>query len=255
MESSLRPDEGTGAPAGYKDIVYDVYQPSAGSFNWGSKVANWRIYRPGSDNAWSGGNLNVVFCNTIDPNTGTNTDHNVGAAEYTVEDTIVFKADMENSGLSNIVNWMTFVRDYYGKQISNVGFAAHGNTTGWEIGSWVDTSNYTTYQAVFTRWGSLMTADGQILSYHCNVGQAATMLNAIASWTGCDIFANTDETMFWYYQVNSAVSGRNDSIWNHNFRNVYFRDENNPNTMTFEYRSNSAVTAHQVFQEIAYPSY
>jgi hypothetical protein len=230
VESYLRADPGTSSQVvGGKDIVYDVWQPSATSYNWGSEVTSWAIYRPGSDNRWSGGPLNVVWCQR--------TDWNIGIAEYTIDDVIVFEqvmgADSHNNytpgiGFGKMVDWLGIVRDYYGKQINNVAFAAHGYTdgSGIELGEWITTSNYyaTTNYNNFIRWGSFMAAGGQILSYHCDIAQGtgATMLNDIATWTHCAVFAHSSTVDVYSSSVDGSKPQPDDNVWNHNYKNVYF---------------------------------
>jgi len=252
VESSLRPDTGTDAPSGYKNIIYDYYIVNEAAYQWRTHVT-WAIKNPGSDGIWSAGNLNVVFCNTLDPNTLQYTDFHQAWGEYGIEDTVVFTADMEHIGLGSMVDWLQIVRDYYHDQIFTVAFKAHGNSTGWEIGSWIDTSNYNTSAniALFERWGTYMSTDGQILSYHCEVGQAATMLDAIAQWTGADVFANTDTVWTWWTWVKSPYQF-DSTVWNYNMRNLRWRTEDGGSLDTFEYMSNPGLTYHQIFEERAW---
>ena len=152
-------------------------------------------------------------------------DFNQGFAEYTVADVIVFVADFEQNpiGFSKMVDWMTLARDYYRQQIRTVLVAAHGSDTGWRMGEWMSTSNYTSFQSDWVRWGTLMTADAQLVSIACLVGQATTMLNAIAAWSGCDIFANTNAT--WAQWNFLADTGGPEyfsaAYWNHNMRDTF----------------------------------
>ena len=101
------------------------------------------------------------------------------------------------------------------------------------MGGWMTTSNYTNFWNDWVRWGTLMTADGQIVSLHCEVGNATTMLNAIAAWSGCDIYANTNVTytnanpFITPYQLYIINDGREEDphIWNWNMQNVYWLDD------------------------------
>lgn len=176
-------------------------------------------------------------------------DSNIGYAEYTVEDVIVFKYDMGSCGLEKLVDALSYVRDYYHKPISTVGLFAHGLETGCYIGEWIDTANYTNYQALFERWSTYMSADGQILSYHCLVGNAVTMLNQIASWTGCEIYAH--DHVGW----TGVIHLSNDPlafgfVWNHNMRNVRWRrDEAGTLDPGFEYMSNPMIAARIILEE------
>jgi len=68
-----------------------------------------------------------------------------------------------------------------------------------------------------------MTTDGQIISLHCETGQAATMLNNIANWTQCDIFANTNTTWTYWYWITSS-NEITPSVWNQNQKYVSWTD-------------------------------
>ena len=121
-----------------------------------------------------------------------------------------------------MVDWMTLVRDYFRQQISTVMVAANGTSTSWQMGQWMDTSNYTSFQSDWERWGSLMTADGQLISLHSQTGNATTMLNAIAAWSVMDIFANTNTTYSSWSWINGT--GRDPGFWNYNIRNMVWTD-------------------------------
>ena len=252
VESSLRPDSGTNAPSGSKNITYDYYTVNDTAYGWLTHVT-WAIKNPGTDGIYSGGNLNVVFCNTIDPNTGQATDFHQAWGEYAIQDTIVFTDNMTGIGLTSMVDWLQIVHDYFRQNIYTVAFKAHGNAQGWQIGSWIDVSNYDTSAniAQFQRWGTYMTTDGQILSYHCEVGQADTMLDAIAQWTGADVFANTHTVWTYFYYITSS-NQYDASVWNYNMRNLRWRKEGGTTLDTFEYLSNPGVTYHQIFEERAW---
>lgn len=238
-------DSGTDAPAGYYNIYYKVWLAGVTSHSWTS-LTTWTIHRPGADNKWSGGRLNVMWCHSPD--------HNYGVSEWTIEDTIVFKYDMTAIGLSSMIDWLSYVRDYFRANISTVGFSAHGNSTGWQIGEWIDTSNYASHQADFQRWGTYMTADGQIVSYHCSSGYATTMLNQIATWTGCEIYAHQHTVYVYSYKVDTSAPDDDSSVWNHNRRDFRFRktstytDDPDP----FEYMSNPSIAVRAIIEERAW---
>jgi len=229
IESGLAWDPGSDRPASVpspRNIDYNVWNLGGGSW---SLVTSWTINNPGSDNRWSGGDLNVLWCNTrhwdgssyID-------DFGPGYAEYTQADVVVFLADFEEDpiGFSTMVDWMTLVRDYFRQNIRTTTVAAHGSTTSWRMGQSMSTSNYTSFYSDWVRWGSLMTADAQLVSLHCLVGNATTMLNNIAAWSGCDIFANTNETWSYVPIINTSYERGDSTVWNHNMYNVTWRDNN-----------------------------
>lgn len=231
-------DPGAYAPAGNYDVEYNVWLASQTSFRW-TFLTSWTIHRPGSDNKWSGGPLNVLWAHSPD--------FCVGLAEYTIVDTLVFKYDMTSIGLNSMVDWLGYVRDYFRQNISTVAFIAHGNETGWNIGEWISTSNYAYYQAAFLRWGTYMTGDGQIISYHCSVGNAISMLDEIAAWTGCEIFAHNHDVWAHWYWVSG--SGYDSSVWNHNYRYFRLRKDEYGSPDTFEYLSNPLIAARIIVEE------
>ena len=61
-----------------------------------------------------------------------------------------------------------------------------------------------------------------------HLGMVATMLNAIAAWSGCDIYANTNDTWTYWYWVTSPYE-INKSIWNQNQKEVVWTDIENGN--------------------------
>jgi len=217
IQSGLIWDPGTNRPSGVPSpryIQYSAFYVGGGVWDF---WCGWKINNPGSDNKWSGGILNVLWCHN---------DFNAGYAEYTKDDVVVFVMDMDSAAFANVVNAMTLVRDYFRSQISTVMVCAHGNSTGWQVGQWMDTSNYTTFQSDWVRWGNLMTADGQIVAINCEVGQASTMLNAIAAWSGIDIFANTNTTYTRWYWITSNQQ-IDTSVWNQNQQRVTWVDIEN----------------------------
>jgi len=236
IDGGLKYDHGTNGPADARNLGYNVWYLGGGGRSW---VTEWRINRPGSDNQWSGGDLNVVWCHN---------DYNKAYQEYTIDDAVVFVQDMDAIGLDTMVDWLTLVRDYFRKQVSNVAFKAPGSPTGWAIGSWITTSNYVSYKSTFVRWGGLMTGDGQIISYHSNVGQATTMLNDIAILTGCDVFANTNVVVTNWNWITSPEE-ENFAIWNYNYRNVRWRNLDGSVDNYFEYTSTGSQNWHQLFVE------
>jgi len=254
VESYLHNDWGIGVPdPGYKDITYICYEVDTDSY-WKTLVAKWAVNRPGDDGIWSGGNLNVVFCTTT--NGISINDFHQGFAEYTIEDTVVFKESMDSSGLDKTVEWLGIVREYYGTLISNVAFQAHGYCYGWQIGEMISMKTYNTVQNMnlFLRWAKYMADDAQILSYHCEVGLALSMLNEIARWTGCDIFAH--DHVVWstcpHVDNSKPIEPSADQVnlesyhWNNNLGNVHVVHDGKSNV--FEYKSNSSVTPHELFE-------
>ena len=232
----LATDPGTNRPASVPSpqqiqyIAMNTFYPDA-TLLW-----QWTIYNPGSDNKWSGGLLNVLWCH--------NGDEKKGFAEYTKEDVVVFATDMAYCGFANMVNWMTLVRDYFRQQISTVMVAANGSSTGWYMGEWMDGSNYSSFQSDWIRWGNLMTADGQLISLHPQTGQASFMLTQIASLSGMDIFANTNPTQMSYSWITG--SGINASVWNQNMQDVTWLDS--ASGRSFEY----TTTGQQNYRWILY---
>ncbi len=220
VESGVSDDPGTDMPPWVPDptrINYVVYDLAT----WGG-VSEWFVGNPG-DGKWSGGDLNVLWANSTDG--AGNPDHNAAFAEYTQEDVICFVADFYYDwiGFETMVDWMTLVRDYFLKNITTTTVAAHGSSTGWQMGEWMDNYNYTTFQADWLRWADLMAPDAQIVSLHCSVGNATTMLNQIAIWSGCDIYANTASVEIgWYYIIGGY--GIDETIWNYNMERVTFVD-------------------------------
>ena len=244
VESYRDEDPGLNAPSNSFNIYYNAYRgvenqvPTPGIMNHNSYfVTDWTINDPGGDRRWSGGNLNVLFLHT---------DFCRGFAEYSVEDTVVFIKDMTSVGFSNLVDWMGIVTLYYSKPIYTAGFIAHGNSTGWNIGEWVSTSNYTDYEADFRRMGSYMATDGQIVSYHCSVGYATNMLNAVAQWTGADVYANTPDVYAAYWLVNTAYDKCSSSDWKYNYKDMYISFEDFSPDMVFEYTSSGAPLYHKI---------
>jgi hypothetical protein len=255
VERGLTSDtSGSYAPTGKKKLEYDVWDLNAG--NWSRKLASWTIYNPGADNKWSGGDLNVLWGNTRHTENG-NTyfdDFNQYFREFTLEDVVCFSADFEQNpiGFKKMVDWTQFVSDYFGKGIRTVQVCAHGNPSGWEMGEWMSSSNYTHFEQDWRRFGRYMTSDGQIISIHCESGQAAGMLNQIAAWSGCDIFANTNITNTRSSSFNASYvnpeGGQQyggSTYWNGNMKRMVWTDANTgtftPNR-NFEYRSNPWVS-------------
>ncbi|MBI5248854.1 MAG: hypothetical protein HY912_05110 [Desulfomonile tiedjei] len=224
VERGLGNDTGTYAPAGRQELKYTVYDYSSGTF---VEVTSWTIHNPGTDKKWSGGDLNVAWGNTRHWDSGTSqyiNDFGARYGEFTKDDVLFFAADFEQSpiGFAAVVDWMTLVRDYYGKQIRTVQVAAHGSTNSWDIGETIHQYNYYSFQTDWQRWGGLMTSDGQIVSIHCQVGNYTPMLDAIAGWSGCDIFANTNVT--WTHWLWLVGSDENTSYWNYNYNDVTWYD-------------------------------
>jgi len=242
VERGLYYDTGNYAPAGRQEVYYDVYKPSTG---W-SLQAQWIIHRAGSDNNWSGGDLNVVWGNTRHSG---GEDFNQRYCEFTNEDVIFIAADFEENpiGFSTMVDWMTWIRDYYRTQIRTVEVLAHGNSSGWQMGEWMDVYNYTGFRTDWERWGALMTADGQLVSIHCEAGNATKMLDAIHNWSGMDIYANTNTTWTVWWWVNG--SGENSSIWNSNYNKVTWYD-NSSSYMSrwFEYTTTGSQDYRWILQ-------
>ena len=89
-----------------------------------------------------------------------------------------------------------------------------------------------------------MTTDAQLISMHCQVGNATTMLNNIAAWSGCDIYANTNKTWSSWKWVTTKSSPEyfDSSYWNHNIKDIVWRDNSKTSiSRTFEYRTSTAA--------------
>ena len=99
-----------------------------------------------------------------------------------------------------------------------------------------------------------MTINGQLISLHCEVGQASGMLNDIAQYAGgIIIYANTNTTYTYgnpwispyeFYIINDGREA-DSSVWNWNMKNVMWLDNYYTGTdgrfypiRNFEYRSN-----------------
>jgi hypothetical protein len=221
IESGLAWDPGSDRPPDAdilnpKRLEYNVWDVSTGwDFTFG-----WFIGVPGSDNAWSGGDLNMLWC----LNDGSDEPWS-GHTEWTNDDVVCFVEDLTSIGFSSMVDRMKVARDFYRKNISNVTVVAHGNSSGWQMGEWMSIYNYTLFQSDWERWGTLCTADAQIVSTHCETGNATDMLNQVAAWTGCDIYANTNTT--WTYS-NRVVPGEprgGTTYWNYNVAHIWWTDE------------------------------
>ncbi len=147
------------------------------------------------------------------------------ALQYTKTDVIFMDFDFYTSGesyydhFSEIVDSIGWVSWFYGQTVDNLAIIGHGNSSAMVIGDYISTSNYTSYYSDFSELNTYMDHNGQIQLYHCLTGNASTMLNTIAGWTDCDIFANTDLT--YYYDGY----------------NYYYVTDEDGSSLTFEYKS------------------
>ncbi|MBI5248855.1 MAG: hypothetical protein HY912_05115 [Desulfomonile tiedjei] len=232
--SGLRLDTGGYAPVARHELASFAIDYSTGTPVF---VGSWRIHNTGADNRWSGGDLNVAWGNTWCDSGGVFPEYDVSASygEFTKEDVIFFAADFGDMfiGFTAMVDWMTLVRDYYGKQIRTVQVAARSDPDYWFMGEPIIPELYSDLQADWQRWGGLMTSDGQIVSLQGFAGNHTTMLNDIARWSGCDIYANTNDSWTsWSWLVLGSVQG-NELVWNYNYNNVTWYDNSQTSIQRF----------------------